>query len=99
VAVPLVIATRRIRGAAALAGAGRANLAGLAAAAAGVAVGVTVSVALPGSGKLTDAASGAVAAVAAIAAFGLVAYLLDPADLRAITRWLRRNWVRPVAGS
>ena len=99
VAIPLVIATRRIRGAAALAGVGRANLAGLAAAAAGVAVGVTVSVALPGTGKLTDAASGAVAAVAAIAAFGLVAYLLDPADLGAITRWLRRNWVRPVAGS
>lgn len=99
VAVPLVIVTRRIRGAAALAGAGRANLAGLAAAAAGVAAGVTVSMALPGSGKLAYAASGAVAAAAAVVAFGLVAYLLDPADLRAVTRRLRRHWVRSVAGS
>jgi putative peptidoglycan lipid II flippase len=99
VAVPLVIATRRIRGAAAVTGVGRANLAGLAAAVAGVATGVLVSVALPGSGRLTDAASGAVAAAATVAAFGLVAYLLDPADLRAVTRRLRRTRVRAAAGS
>jgi putative peptidoglycan lipid II flippase len=86
VAIPLVIATRRIRGTAAVAGVGRANLAGLAAAAAGVAAGIAVSVALPGSGRLADAGSGAVAAVASVVAFGVVAYLLDPADLRAITR-------------
>jgi putative peptidoglycan lipid II flippase len=91
VAVPLIIATRRIRGAAALAGVGRANLAGLAAAAAGVAAGVTASVALPGGGKLADAGSGAVAAAVAVAVFGLVVCLIDPADLRAVTRWLRRR--------
>jgi putative peptidoglycan lipid II flippase len=55
VAVPLVIAIRRIRGAAAVAGVRRANLAGLAAAAAASAAGIAVSLVLPGGGKLADA--------------------------------------------
>ena len=52
VAIPMVIATRRIRGPAAVQGIGHATLSGLAAGAAGAAVGVAVCLAAPTGGKL-----------------------------------------------
>lgn len=89
-AIPLVIVTRRIRGRAAVAGVGRASLAGLAATAAGVAVGAAVSLALPEGHKLLDALAGVVASVGAIAAFAAVAFVLDDGDLRAVVARLRQ---------
>jgi putative peptidoglycan lipid II flippase len=90
VAVPLVIATRRICGPAAMAGTGRASAASVAAGAVGAAAGVAVSLAVPLTGKLLAAAGAALAATAAILAFAVVAYFLDPADTRpALTRAAR----------
>jgi putative peptidoglycan lipid II flippase len=89
-AIPLVIATRRIRGKAAVAGVGRATLAGMAAAAVGCGVGVAVSIALPVSHKLLWALSGALAAGCAVAAFGVVAYVLDEGDLQVVLARLRQ---------
>jgi putative peptidoglycan lipid II flippase len=89
-AIPLVIATRRIRGKAAVAGVGRATLAGMAAAAVGCGVGVAVSIALPVSHKLLWALSGALAAGCAVAAFGVVAYVLDDGDLQVVLARLRQ---------
>jgi putative peptidoglycan lipid II flippase len=89
-AVPLVIATRRICGPAALEGFGHGMLAGLAAGAAGAAVGVAVSLAVPISGKLAAAGLAVAAAILAIVAFLFVAYLLDRGDLKAIMARLRR---------
>jgi putative peptidoglycan lipid II flippase len=84
-AIPLLIATRAIRGDAALHGVSHAAVAGLAAGAAGAAAGVAVSLALPLSGKLLATAMAVVAAACAVIAFGLVSYLLDRGDLRALT--------------
>jgi putative peptidoglycan lipid II flippase len=87
VAIPLVIATRRICGPAAMAGTGRASLASLAAGVAGAAAGVAVSLAVPLTGKFVAVGVAALAATAAILAFAAVAYFLDPADTRpALTR-------------
>jgi len=90
-AIPFVIITRRIRGAAAVRGVGRASLAGLAAAAAGAMAGAAVSNALPVSHKLLDAGVATAAAICAIIAFALVAFLLDDGDLRAILARLQRQ--------
>jgi putative peptidoglycan lipid II flippase len=90
VAIPLVIATRRIRGPEAVRGTGRAALAGLAAGAVGAAAGVAVSLALPVSHKLLAAGVALLAAVCAALAFGLIAYLLDDGDLRAVAARLRK---------
>jgi len=57
-AIPLVIGTRRIRGPAAVRGAGRAVLAALASAIAGAVAGAAISVALPASNRLMDAVVG-----------------------------------------
>jgi putative peptidoglycan lipid II flippase len=89
-AVPLVIATRRICGPAAVEGFGHGMLAGLAAGAAGAAVGVAVSLAVPTSGKLAAAGLAVAAAILAIVAFLFVAYLLDRGDLKAVMARLRR---------
>ena len=89
-AIPLVIATRRICGQAAVEGTGHAALAGLAAGTAGGAVGVAVSLAGSGGGKLLAAGVAVVAATCATAAFGVVAFVLDRGDLRAVARRLRR---------
>ena len=95
-AVPMVLATRRIRGAAAVQGVGRAALAGAAAGAAGAVIGVAATLAAPAGGKLLAAVSGAVAAAVAAAAFGAVAYALDKSDLRtAVTPLLRFARLRP----
>jgi putative peptidoglycan lipid II flippase len=81
-AIPLVIATRRIRGRAAVLGVGRATLAGLAAAAAGAAVGVGVTLALPVTHKLLDGIVAVAAAGCAVVAFGAAAFALDNGDFR-----------------
>jgi putative peptidoglycan lipid II flippase len=90
VAIPMVFATRRICGKAAVQGAGHATLAGLAAATVGIAVGVAVSVAVPVHHKLQAFALAVPAAVGAVIAFGVVAYLLDNGDLRAVLARVRR---------
>jgi putative peptidoglycan lipid II flippase len=91
VAIPLVLVTRRICGPAAVQGAGHAALAGLAACAAGAAVGVAISLAVPLHHKLEAAALAVPAAGCAILAYGVVAYLLDNGDLRAVLAWARRT--------
>jgi putative peptidoglycan lipid II flippase len=90
VAIPLVFVTRRICGPAAVAGSRHAALAGLAACAAGAVAGVAVSLAVPLHHKLVAAALAVPAAGCAIIAFGVVAYLLDDGDLRAVLAWVRR---------
>ena len=90
VAIPLVILTRRICGQAAVHGVGHAALAGLAAGAAGAAAGAAVSMAVPVHHKLEALALAVPAAGCAIIAFGVVAYLLDNGDLRAVLAWVRR---------
>jgi putative peptidoglycan lipid II flippase len=90
VAVPLVLAARRIRGPEAVRGTGRAALAGAAAGIAGAVAGVAVSLALPTSHKLLAAGVAVLAAICAALAFGLVAYLLNDGDLRAAMTWLRQ---------
>jgi putative peptidoglycan lipid II flippase len=90
VAIPLVIATRRIRGTAAVRGIGRAGLAGLAAGAAGAVAGVTVSLAVPTSHKLLAAGVAVLAAGCAAIAFGVVAYLLDDGDLQTVLARVRQ---------
>jgi len=89
-AVPLVIVTRRICGQAAVQGIGHAALAGLAACAAGAAVGLGISVAVPLHHKLVAVAVAVPAAGGAIVAYGVVAFLLDDGDLKAVLAWLRR---------
>jgi putative peptidoglycan lipid II flippase len=90
VAVPLVRLTRRICGQAAVQGVSHAALAGLAAGVAGAAVGVAISMAVPVHHKLEAFAAAMPAAGGAVIAFGIVAYLLDDGDLRAVLAWVRR---------
>ncbi len=90
VAIPLVFVTRRICGPAAVQGARHATLAGMVACAAGSAVGVAVSLAVPLHHKLVAAALAVPAAGCAIIAFGVVAYFLDDGDLKAVLAWVRR---------
>jgi putative peptidoglycan lipid II flippase len=94
VAIPLVAATRRICGPAAVEGTGHAALAGLVAGVTGAGAGVAVSVAVPSDGKLVAAAIAVAATVAAVAVFGVVAFLLDRGDLRTVLGRLRRAVVR-----
>jgi putative peptidoglycan lipid II flippase len=98
VAVPAVIATRRLRGRAAVAGLGHATLAGTAAAAAGAAAGLAAALALPSGGSLVEVGSGFLAALLAVIVFGVVAYTLDRGDLRALAERLRR-FARSRAGN
>ena len=90
VAIPLVIATRRMRGKAAIQGIGRATLAGVAAGVAAAAVGIAVSLALPVSHKLLYMITGAIASVSAVIVFAAVAYFLDGGDVRMSLAQLRR---------
>jgi putative peptidoglycan lipid II flippase len=89
VAIPLVFVTRKICGPAAVQGARRAALAGLAACATGTAVGVAVSLAMPLHHKLVAAALAVPAAGCAIIAYGVIAYILDDGDLKAVLAWVR----------
>ncbi len=90
VAVPMVLAIRRYRGPAAMAGVGRATLAGLVAGAAGSAVGVGVALVMPADGKLFEAVSAVLATVLAVLVFGAVAYALDRDDLQIVVARVRR---------
>lgn len=90
VAVPMVAATRRLRGPAAVAGLGRATLAGIAAGAAGAAAGLGVTLVLPAGGHVYEAGVGFVATLLAVVVFGVVAYALDKEDLQASLGRLRR---------
>jgi putative peptidoglycan lipid II flippase len=95
VAIPLVIATRRIRGKAAVRGVGHAALAGLVAAAVGATVGAAVSLAIPVTHKLLAVGVAMLAAGCAVIAFGVVAYILDDGDLRTVLARLRQvPWLR-----
>lgn len=85
-----ILTRQELASPAAMAGFGHGLAAGLAAGAAGSTVGVGVSLAVPISGKLMAAGLAVLAAVLAIAAFLVVAYLLDRGDLKAIARRLRR---------
>jgi putative peptidoglycan lipid II flippase len=90
--VILVIAVRRARGGAAMAGMARAGAAGAAAAVIGGGVAAALSAAVPASGILADGLLAAVGAVCGTAAFGGVAYVLDRGDFRtAAGRVLRRG--------
>ncbi len=90
VAIPLLFVTRRICGPAAVRGTRHAALAGLVACAAGSAVGVAVSLAVPLHHKLVALAVAVPSAACAIIAFGVVAYFLDDGDLKAVLAWLRQ---------
>ncbi|HUB41101.1 MAG TPA: lipid II flippase MurJ [Streptosporangiaceae bacterium] len=107
VAIPLVVVTRRIRGAAAVQGIGRATAAGLAAAAGGAAIGAAVSIALPAGHKLLDAVVATLAAVCAGVTFTAVAFVFNRGEtavllarLRQVAgRWVPRWAPAPVAGA
>jgi len=90
VAIPLVFITRRICGKAAVQGARHATLAGLAACAAGVAVGLVISLAVPVHHRLVAVALAVPAAACTILAFGVVAYFLDDGDMKTVLTWVRR---------
>ena len=94
VAIPLVFVTRKICGPAAVQGARHAALAGLAACVAGTTAGVAISLAVPLHHKLMAVALAILAASGAIIAFGVVAYILDNGDLKAVLAWVR-GAVRP----
>ncbi|HET9080160.1 MAG TPA: lipid II flippase MurJ [Trebonia sp.] len=90
VSVPAVIAVRRLRGPAAIAGFGHAALAGIAAAGAGAAAGLLVALALPTGRSVFEVGAGFVATIVAIGVFGVVAYALDQGDTRVAFGRLRR---------
>jgi putative peptidoglycan lipid II flippase len=90
VAIPAVIATRRLRGPGVVTGLGHAQLAGIAAAAAGAAAGLVASLILPSGGNFLEAGSGFLSTLLAVVVFGVVAYALDRGDLRAAAGRLRR---------
>jgi putative peptidoglycan lipid II flippase len=90
VTVPTVLATKRLRGPAAVARLGHATLAGIAAAAAAGAVGLAVTLLLPTGGNVTEVGSGLIAGLLAILVFGVVAYVLDKGDTRVALLRLRR---------
>jgi putative peptidoglycan lipid II flippase len=86
----LAIVVRRVRGLPALAGAGRAAACGLAAALAGAITGIGVAAALPVTKPAPAALVAILAAGCALAAFAIVAYLLDGGDLRAAVARMRQ---------
>jgi putative peptidoglycan lipid II flippase len=92
--IALLVVVRRARGAAALAGTGRAAVSGLAAAAAGAAAGAAVATALPSAGAAAQALIAVLAAACAVAAFAIVAYLMDGGELHAAVARMRRGVIR-----
>jgi putative peptidoglycan lipid II flippase len=90
----LLAAVWRARGRAALAGAGRAGMAGLAAAIAGAGAGAGVAAALPSASQPLEALVALLAAFCALAVFLAVAYALDGGELRAAVAKIRRTVVR-----
>ena len=92
--VALLAAVRRARGAAALAGTGRAALSGLIAAAAGAAAGAATAAALPLTGPAEEALIALIAAACAVAAFAIMAFLLDGGGFRAAVIRMRTGELR-----
>ena len=92
--IVLVAAVRRARGAVALHGVTRASLAGLAGALAGAAAGLGVCAALPVSGFFPNIAVVLLACVTTTLAFGLVAFVLDGGELRALAARARAKLAR-----
>jgi putative peptidoglycan lipid II flippase len=90
VAVPMVIATRRLRGSASVAGLGHATFAGIAAAAAAAAAGLAAALVMPTGGAVLETGVGAVSTLLAIVVFGVVAYALDKRDVRSAVGRLQR---------
>jgi putative peptidoglycan lipid II flippase len=86
-----LIAVRRYRGRAAVAGTARAGLAALAGAAAGALSAGAVSAVVPLSGALPNVALAAAAALVAVAGFAAVAFLIDRDDLGAVAARLYRR--------
>jgi putative peptidoglycan lipid II flippase len=84
VAVPMMIAIRRIRGRAATAGVGRAMTTGAGAGAAGAAAGLAATLALPLNGRLLSIAVAVLSAGCAVVVFCVVCYVLGGPDVRAI---------------
>jgi putative peptidoglycan lipid II flippase len=89
-AIPMVIATKRLRGPAALAGFGHATLAGIAAGAAGAAVGLAATLLLPAGSAVSEAGMGLLATLLAIVVFGVIAYVLDREDLQTVAARFQR---------
>jgi putative peptidoglycan lipid II flippase len=88
---PMLAATRRARGPAAVAGVGRSTLVAIAAGAAGSAVGLAATLVLPSGGSIYEVGTGVVATGLAIIVFGVVAFALDrQGDMRASADRLRR---------
>ena len=90
----LTVAVRRARGKAALRGTLRVGISGLAAAIAGAGAGAGVAAALSTAGVLAQGFIALLAAVTAVAAFGVVAWFLDGGDQRAALSRARRAVVR-----
>jgi len=84
--VALLVLVRRLRGARALQGCGRASVAGLAGALAGTAAGLGVAVSIPVRGFLPNVGVTLLASGAVLAAFLAVVALTDGGDLRAVVR-------------
>ena len=95
VAIPLVLATRRICGPAAVRDPATPRWPGWRPGPSSAALGVAVCLVAPAGGKLTSAGVAVVAVGAAVVGFGVVAYLLDRGDLKTVLARLRR-W--PGAG-
>lgn len=91
VAIPTVRAMRRIRGRGAVEGLGRANLTGIIAAVIASVAGLAVSLSLPDDRKLVAGGAAALAAVAALIVFAIIAFALNREDTRAIMRRARRR--------
>jgi putative peptidoglycan lipid II flippase len=90
VAVPMVAATRRLRGSAAVAGLGHATAAGIAAAAAGAAAGLGITLVMPTGGTIFETGVGILSTLLAVVVFGVVAYALDKQDVRSAARRVLR---------
>jgi putative peptidoglycan lipid II flippase len=86
-----LIAVRRARGPAAVAGTARAGLAALAGAVAGAVSAGAVSAVVPLSGALPNVALAAAAALVAVAGFAAVAFLIDRDDLAVVAARLYRR--------
>ena len=90
-AIPTVIVTRRICGKPAVAGVGRAMIAGVIAGALGAAMGLAVASAVPAGRKFEDAGTAVLAAVCALVAFAVIAYALDREDMQTVLRRVIRR--------
>jgi putative peptidoglycan lipid II flippase len=90
----LLVAVRRLRGPAAMEGIGRTMTSGLAAATAGAGAGAAVAAVVPSGQGVQAVVVAVLAAACALAAFTLVAFLLDRGEVRAAITRARRTVTR-----